>query len=705
MIKIPAVNRGFPMTKTIRILFLLAAFVQSLHANDERHVVLTMIVKNESRIIERMLDSVQNVVDGISICDTGSTDNTVEVIERYMKEHNLPGKVHYHPWKNFGYNRTMSVELAKKTVEELGLPLENTYLLLLDADMLLEVHPQFNKRHLNADSYLVTQKSTVHTYDNTRLIRASLPWKCVGVTHEYWDCKEAKSMGRLQTVSIDDKNDGGCKSDKFERDIRLLTQGLVDEPDNVRYMFYLAQSYKDTKQHDKASTWYQKRIEAGGWYEEVWYSKLMLGDMNLADGNWNKALEYYLDAFQYNPKRAEPLYKIAHYYRNKGDKELGYIFAKRASQISFPHDQLLFVYHNVYDYQIDEELSIVSDRTPFKHDGLLAANRLLLKRSVPDYIKNQTHKNLIFYVENLPNTHIHPLHLELPFIREGLNIRYNLMHSSIQKNDTGYTLICRAVNYLQKGAVSHWSQDPEDKTIRTKNYLVELDKNFKLLSQKEIVDKTTFNPTWWVRFEGHEDCRLFNFKNEPHYICTTANTHPDNVCQSLGKISPDCTVNTLVPLHGPDPKRCEKNWLPIVQDDNLFVLYSYDPITILQINPETGATTPSKVITPKYDFSRFRGSAAPIAFDDGYLVLVHEVVWTGERIYLHRFLQLDKNFNITKASLPFTFQHQGVEYCCGMTLDHAGKNLVMPISLEDASGYIYTLDVERVRAILDPLNF
>lgn len=694
------------MTKTIRIaLFSLVLMMVAGLQADERHVVLTMIVKNESRIIERMLDSVQGVVDCISICDTGSTDNTVEVIEHYMKEHNLPGKVHYHPWKNFGYNRTMSVELAKKTAEELGYPLANTYLLLLDADMLLEVHPFFNKQFLTADSYLVTQKSTVHTYDNTRLIRASLPWKCVGVTHEYWDCKEAKSMGRLHTLSIDDKNDGGCKSDKFERDIRLLTQGLVDEPDNVRYMFYLAQSYKDTKQHDKAAHWYQKRIDSGGWYEEIWYSKLMLGDMHATDGHWNKALESYLDAFQYNPKRAEPLYKIARYYRMKGDKELGYLFAKRASQIPFPRDQLLFVYHNVYDYQIDEELSIVSDRTAFKHDGLLAANRLLLKRSVPDYIKDQTHRNLLFYVENLQNTSVHPINLELPFIREGLNIRYNLMHSSIQRNDTGYTLICRAVNYLQKGAVSHWSQDPEDKTIRTKNYLVELDKDFKLISQKEIVDKTTFNPTWWVRFQGHEDCRLFTLNNEPHYICTTANTHPDNIAQSLAKISPDCTVNSLVPLHGPDPKRCEKNWLPFVKDDKLFVIYSYDPLTILHINCETGETEPAHVIPQKYDFSRFRGSCAPIAFDDGYLVLVHEVVWNGERIYLHRFLQLDSNFNVTKASLPFTFTHTGVEYSCGMTLDHTGKKLVMPISLEDASGELRTMDVDHVRALLEPLNF
>ncbi len=685
------------MMKQARILVVFFLLMAAHCMAQGQNLCLTMIVKNESKIIERMLGSVEDVVDCISICDTGSTDDTVAIIERYLEEHNIPGKVHRREWKNFGHNRTLSIELAKTTLQELGFSLDNTYLLLLDADMMLEVDSSFTKSTLNADSYLVTQRSSVHTYDNTRLVRASLPWRCVGVTHEYWDCKEAKSQGRLHTLSIDDRNDGGAKHDKFERDIRLLTQGLIDEPDNVRYMFYLAQSYKDTRQHDKALEWYKKRIEAGGWQEEIWYSKYMIGDMYAADGNWDAALTAYLDAFQYNPRRAEPLYKVARYYRIKGDKEVAYLFAKRASQIPYPKNDLLFIYHDIYDYQIDEELSIVSDRTPFKQDGLKAANRLLLNRNVPQYVKDQTHRNLIFYVENIKAMRTFPLKIELPKY-------YNNMHSSIQKTDSGYTLICRAVNYRQRGASQFWTEDPQDKTIRTKNYLVELDKNFRLQSQKELVDKTTQNPTWWCRFEGHEDCRLFTYNNEPHYICTTANTHPDNIAQSLAKISPDCTINTLIPLHGPDPKRCEKNWLPIVQDDNLFVLYSYDPFTMLKVYPDSGKTETALSYTPNHDFSRFRGSCAPIPFDDGYLLLVHEVVWNNERFYLHRFLQLDKDFNITKVTLPFTFNHCGVEYSCGMTLDHSGNNLILPISLEDSSAYISIINLNTIRSMLEQLS-
>ena len=40
---------------------------------------LNMIVKNESRIIHRLLNSVKDIIDCFCICDTGSTDNTVAV--------------------------------------------------------------------------------------------------------------------------------------------------------------------------------------------------------------------------------------------------------------------------------------------------------------------------------------------------------------------------------------------------------------------------------------------------------------------------------------------------------------------------------------------------------------------------------------------------------------------------------------------------
>jgi glycosyltransferase involved in cell wall biosynthesis len=72
-----------------------------------------MIVKNESKIIERCLNSARPIIDSVSICDTGSTDETPEIIENWCSENNIPGKVHHKSFINFGYNRTLAVSLAQ----------------------------------------------------------------------------------------------------------------------------------------------------------------------------------------------------------------------------------------------------------------------------------------------------------------------------------------------------------------------------------------------------------------------------------------------------------------------------------------------------------------------------------------------------------------------------------------------------------------
>ncbi|MBA3721553.1 MAG: glycosyltransferase [Parachlamydiaceae bacterium] len=683
-------------------------------SSGQKNICLTMIVKNEEKIIERCLNNVKDLVDCISICDTGSTDNTVKIIEEYLKTSGIPGKVHQQKWQNFGYNRTHSVYAAQKTLAELGFYLSNTYLLLLDADMILKKESSFSKNDLKDESYLLIQKTPDMSYYNTRLIRASLPWECVGVTHEYWSCKVPHNGTPIATLWIDDQNDGGSKSDKYERDIRLLTQGLKDEPDNERYHFYLAQSYKCLKQYDDAIKWYKSRIDKGGWKEEIWYSKLMIAEIYDEMGQWDNALQWYLEAYQYHPGRAEPLQKISTHYRNNSQHNLACMFAKQGLRIPYPTDEILFISHPVYDYQFDEELSIAAFYTEDKDEGYEALNNLLLNKKVPYHVKEQAYKNLLFYVQNIQNATFIPISINLPLIREGSTLKYNPMNPSIQKTNKGYNLICRTVNYVQKGAKEFTVLDDNDptKTIRTRNFLVQYDPNFNILSEREIIENLPRERIKNRPIEGLEDCRIFEYKNSSWFTCGSTDVNPTGQPSiSLCKLSDKQTgknveVEKLVPFKGPDANRCEKNWGSFVKNNELLLLYSYNPFVIYKPNVQTGECETYLRYDPKHDFSYFRGSAAPIPFDNGYLMLAHEVVFKDQRFYTHRFLYADKDFNITKASKPFTFRHQGVEFCCSMTIDHTEKNLVMPIGIEDREAYLAIVDLNTIRSMLKLLpNF
>ena len=102
-------------------------------------ICLNMIVKNESKIITRLLDGALPIIDNYCICDTGSTDNTKEIIKDYFNKKDISGVIFDCSFQNFGYNRTEALKAAKNM---------STYILLLDADMKLHITPDFNKETL-----------------------------------------------------------------------------------------------------------------------------------------------------------------------------------------------------------------------------------------------------------------------------------------------------------------------------------------------------------------------------------------------------------------------------------------------------------------------------------------------------------------------------------------------------------------------------
>jgi hypothetical protein len=182
------------------------------------------------------------------------------------------------------------------------------------------------------------------------------PWRCQGVTHEYWDGPTSKLP--KTTCWIEDHNDGGCKSDKFERDARLLEKGLAETPTNERYMFYLAQTYHSLRRFKDCIAMYKKRIAAGGWYEEVWYSHYMIGQSYLSLDDPVRFEVWMQRAYQKNPNRAEPLYKLTKYFRERAQHYKAYYYMQLGKAIPLSTESL-FVESDVYTQLFHYEQSIL----------------------------------------------------------------------------------------------------------------------------------------------------------------------------------------------------------------------------------------------------------------------------------------------------------------------------------------------------------
>ena len=341
-------------------------------------ICLNMIVKNESHIIERCLKSVYDLVDTWCIIDTGSTDGTQEIIRKFMK--NKPGILLERPWVNFGYNRNEGLAFARTWGD---------WSFLIDADMVL-INKGFDKNelHPSIDVIDIVQDNNGTVYNNMRILNNLKEWKCVGVTHEYYDCVGGASTRRFtDKLLFDDVSDGGSKSDKFERDIRLLSQGIIDEPDNVRYYFYLAQSYRDIRDYENAIKYYQIRHDMGGWDEEVFFALYMVGwCMNERGDSFEDVYAVMFKAWMLRPWRIEPIWVLSMRARHLQLWQHAYQLSKICATTKFPGYDVLFIAKYAYGFSSLDEYAVSAFQVGAFDESEKANLKLL---SMPDFPQHE----------------------------------------------------------------------------------------------------------------------------------------------------------------------------------------------------------------------------------------------------------------------------------------------------------------------------
>ena len=150
------------------------------------HFILLLMIKNESRIIERCLTNALPHVDAISILDTGSTDDTISKCNHMLQDSGKPFEITSEPFTHFGKNRTLSFQRTQLFAESLGWNKDTTYAITIDADMILVPSPAWKSYPLTKSGYRIMQTTNQLSYMNTRILQCSYDWKCIGSTHEYW---------------------------------------------------------------------------------------------------------------------------------------------------------------------------------------------------------------------------------------------------------------------------------------------------------------------------------------------------------------------------------------------------------------------------------------------------------------------------------------------------------------------------------------
>jgi len=343
-----------------------------------RHrLVLNMIVKDESAVIRRCLESCKPLIDSWCIVDTGSTDGTQDMVRDIMA--GIPGELYERPWRDYGHNRTEALNLARPWSD---------HVLLMDADHVLDAFGDMSEIHPGVDEYMIWIKNGGSRYKLPRIVRSDRPSLFDGATHEalvYDGIQQIRKHLPFERWQIREYVDGKRHSsgDKYAHDIYLLTRQLRERPGDHRTMFYLAQSYRDAGMPKVALEWYRKRVEAGGWEEEVWVAQFQIGNLEEHHGTWAAAAEAFLKAYQMRPSRAESLYRLALHYRCALEYWTAYMFAKAASVIPMTEDSLC-VEAEVYEWKALDELAICTFWIGKYREGYDINQRLLASGLVPE---------------------------------------------------------------------------------------------------------------------------------------------------------------------------------------------------------------------------------------------------------------------------------------------------------------------------------
>jgi tetratricopeptide (TPR) repeat protein len=659
------------------------------------NIWLNMIVKNEEKNIIRCLTSVAPFISRWVICDTGSTDNTKNLIEGFLRrEKGIIGDIFSFEFKNFEQARNLALEFVCQSADP------SDYILLCDADM--ELHIREGKScvgpqgvlDLMANAYRLEQVSDSLRYWNVRLIRADSEAKYVGVTHEFVSLPGPQAE-KLTGLYFRDYQDGGSKGNKAQRDRELLEKAVQQNPRDARSMFYLAQTYKDMGQKRLASSCYEERATMGGYQEEVWYSKYQLARLQPTPETRIQAL---LDCYNERPNWLEPLYHAAVEYRGQGKNDIACALAEACLQA--PPDEsgdLLFHEQEAYSWGPWQELSICGYHSKIKQRkevGRTACAKLAVDRRVPSRVREVARRNWHFYARGLhdlcPTAEIK--RIAGPTLMPG----YHITNPSIFINTSGQlVIVAREVNYTIRSNGSYDILDPNN-VVRSRYWTFTEGHGWHI--DEEEPQRKNYPVVDNAGIVGREDMRPFVWDGDEWYVCTCADIRPDWRRQI---VIADCWASGTFMPQQYESHINQKNWCPITGNADMYFIYSADPTVILKLSKSIKQCEEVDEFrsTPLIALDHLRGGTQAIPFHDGYLYVTHEVQTFTRRSYMHRFVWLDDLFCVQKISEPFWLHApREIEFAAGLVA-HEGK-LKLTFGYQDNEAWMAELDPEEVWALL-----
>ena len=664
---------------------------------------LNMIVYNQSLYMKTFLESIFSIVDSYCICDTGSTDDTLQIIKDFFKEKNIIGHIYSEPYQNFSYNRNFSINYCFNNIV-------SDYIILLDPDMSISFNKDFNvddfKSSLSDELYTINHSENNIIFNNIHIIKNNIIFKYNGILKETHFITFSKKYKK----SIIDRNilriNTTIKHDKYINNILLLNNKLCSNSckNSIYDIFNLGRLYYKTNNYEKSLLLYTELINLKELNDEyLSYCYYIIGNIYHIKNKTEKSIGYWIQSYNKNQLFIESLYSIIVYYRINKNNLFFYTFYKIAKKhikkIKNNAEYRYFFINNndIYKYKINYEFSILffylNNIKIKKNFNIHEFSMKLLSRKIDDYIHYNIMENLKFYMQKLINLCVYnnvnynkyilqSLNCNIHSLINTLNNIGNLTHSTWENKEEYYkstpsiTYISSSCLLVSIRYVHYYINEQGHYIIKnnicnTRNVFAIID-NGVLIREFELEYNTNDDSK---EYQGLEDIRLwsdiYSDDKSIYYSCVRPLGNPQPIVIQIGKIdlisnSVSQSRNLSINKNQLNYNTCEKNWVIVnSHDDNFIMIYKWYPFTIGIVSANNNILNITNIQSnlPEF-FKHIRGSSNSIIFKDELWFLSHVVIFSeNQRYYYHIIIVIDKhNHKIKKYSPFFTFNNSRIEY-------------------------------------------
>ena len=320
---------------------------------------LLIMVKNAGDGFRNILQQNLPYIDTWTILDTGSTDNTIEIIKEELK--NKKGVLYQEPFINFRDSRNRLLELAGDNCV-FNIMLDDTYIIQKDLRNFLTIVRSDDF----ADSYSIFINDGDIEYSSNRITKSNKKLKYEYIIHEIIESNTNVSIPKKYAYIQDICSPYMKQRTKTRKtnDLCLLYRELETvktRKSEARITYYLAETYLCLENWNKAYDYYKVRSKLNEKpYEEIQDSlyKMAYLSQEYLQKDWSLCHQMYLDCYNYDINRPESLFVIGKYFLEKGYNNVAYMYLKQAYDIGIPSHKkyMMNLKMQIYKYYIPKLL-------------------------------------------------------------------------------------------------------------------------------------------------------------------------------------------------------------------------------------------------------------------------------------------------------------------------------------------------------------